>query len=199
MGDVSKWDQNDLTAKVVEVLQGVRRNNDQHHFGRPYITAYQLAFELQRVYPETVEAIGKPLGGSGVGQHDSVAQYLANELSRRIKTQGLECPVEGAFLSNQNVRSMTFTAPKRRPGHLIPRRYRLRPLAVQAALTLGQRSLPLSPRAAAREDVRAHRPLARRRLGGTERRSRGWSRRWRGRDGRSRYGCRCRPSGAAWR
>lgn len=107
---MSIWEQHDLTTKVVEVLHGVHCNNDQHHFGRPYITAYQLAIELQRVYPDTADAIGKPLGGSGVGQHNSLAQYLANELSRRIKAQGADFPVEGAFLSNDNARSMTFTA-----------------------------------------------------------------------------------------
>ena len=107
---MSIWEQHDLTTKVVEVLHGVHCNNDQHHFGRPYITAYQLAIELQRVHPETADAIGKPLGGSGVGQHNSLAQYLANELSRRIKAQGAYFPVEGAFLSNENARSMTFTA-----------------------------------------------------------------------------------------
>ena len=107
---MSIWEQHDLTAKVVEALEAVHCNNDEHHFGRPYVTAYQLAIELQRVHPETVAAIGKPLGGSGTGQHDSLAQYLANELSRQIKAQAAEHPVEGAFLSNQNGRSMTFTA-----------------------------------------------------------------------------------------
>lgn len=75
------WEQHDLTTKVVEVLHGVHCNNDQHHFGRPYITAYQLAIELQRVHPETADAIGKPLGGSGVGQHNSLAQYLSRTSS----------------------------------------------------------------------------------------------------------------------
>ncbi len=99
-----------LTSKVVEVLQGVHRNNDEHHFGRPYITAYQLAIELQRIHPETAETIGKPFGGSGVGQHNSLVQDLANELSRRIKAQGASFSVEGAFLSTENARAMTFTA-----------------------------------------------------------------------------------------
>lgn len=107
---MSIWEQHDLTTKVVKVLRGVHCNNDEHHFGRPYITAYQLAIEVQRIHPETADAIGKPLGGSGVGQHNSLAQYLANELSRRIKAQGDDFPVEGAFLSNENARSMTFTA-----------------------------------------------------------------------------------------
>jgi hypothetical protein len=108
---MSMWEQHDLTAKITEILGGVQFDNDEHHFGRPFVTAYQVAIELQRLYPDTVAGIGKPLGGAGVGQHDSVAQYLANELSRQIKAAGQTHPVEGAFLSNEHARSMTFDGP----------------------------------------------------------------------------------------
>lgn len=105
---MSKWELNQLTDKVVEVLASVHCNNEVHHFGRPFVSSYQVAIELQRRYPETVNSIGKPVGGAGVGQQDSLAQYLSKELSRQIKAQGNEHPVEGAFLSNENARSITF-------------------------------------------------------------------------------------------
>lgn len=82
--------------------------NDVDHFGRPYISAYQLAIEMKRRYPETVAAIGKPVGGAGIGQHNSLAQYLSNELSKQIK-QGDEHRVEGAFFSNENATSVAFS------------------------------------------------------------------------------------------
>jgi hypothetical protein len=105
---VSLWEQHDLTTKVVEVLGDVHLNADEHPFGRPFITAYQLAIALQRRHPNTVQAIGKPVGGAGIGQHNSLAQYLANELSKQIRTRGTDHPVEGGFLSNEDARSMTF-------------------------------------------------------------------------------------------
>jgi hypothetical protein len=64
---------------------------------------------MQRRFPDTVAPIGKPIGGAGTGQHNSLAQHLSNELSKQIKAQGVEHPVEGAFFSNENARSITFT------------------------------------------------------------------------------------------
>jgi hypothetical protein len=105
---MSKWDQHDLTQRVIEVLTDVHCNNDVHAFGRPYISAYQLAIELQRRYPSIVNEIDKPVGGAGVGRHDSLAQYVANALSRQISASGVSHPVEGAFLSNENAQSIAF-------------------------------------------------------------------------------------------
>lgn len=106
---MSLWGQQDLTDKVVQILADVHCNNEVHHFGRPFISAYQIAIEMQRRFPGTVAEIGKPIGGAGTGQHNSLAQYLSNELSKQIKAQGDEHPVEGAFFSNENARSITFT------------------------------------------------------------------------------------------
>lgn len=106
---MSLWSEHDLTDKVVEILAGVHCNNEVHHFGRPYISSYQIAIEMERQFPDTVAAIGKPIGGAGTGQHNSLAQYLSNELSKQIKAQGVEHPVEGAFFSNENAAAVTFT------------------------------------------------------------------------------------------
>ena len=76
------------------------------------MTAYQLAIELQRRHPATVEAIGKPLGGAGTGQRNSLAQYLAQQLSVRIKAQDADNAVEGAFLSSRHVKDLTFSNPE---------------------------------------------------------------------------------------
>lgn len=78
---MSLWSEHDLTDKVVQILTDVHCSNAVHHFGRPCISAYQIAIEMRRRFPETVTAIGKPVGGTGVGQHNSLAQYLSNELA----------------------------------------------------------------------------------------------------------------------
>lgn len=105
---MSKWADHDIEAKVVEVLQDVPINNEHHAFGRPYMTAYQLAIELDRRYPEVRQALGYPLGGSGVGERNSLAQYLAKELSDRIRDGGAAYPVEGGFVSNVSVESIKY-------------------------------------------------------------------------------------------
>src|SRR5690606_1854391 len=98
--------------RVVEILADVHEvNPDGHHFGPAYVTAYHIAIELERRRPDIVEAIGKPIGGAGVGQHDSLAQYVSNQLSRRIRAhQGADTqfPIEGAFLSNEHLREMVY-------------------------------------------------------------------------------------------
>jgi hypothetical protein len=110
---VSRWAELDLTTKVLDVLTALDSKGTEHHFGRPYVTAYQLAIEFQRRHPDTVAALAKPLGGVGTGQETSLAQYLANELSKQIKAQGASHPVEGAHLSDQHIKSLTLNGPDR--------------------------------------------------------------------------------------
>ena len=103
---MSRWSELGLTDKVVQILADV--DDGGHHFGRPYLSAYQLAIEVQDRFPDDFDAIGKPIGGSGTGQQDSLSQYLANELSKQIKAQGSAHPVEGAFLSNEHATQVSF-------------------------------------------------------------------------------------------
>jgi hypothetical protein len=105
---MSTWADHDIETKVVEVLREVPHNNEQHAFGRPFMTAYQLAIELDRRYPEVRQALARPLGGSGVGEHNSLAQYLGQQLSTRIRDGGIDYPVEGRFVSNMNVESIRY-------------------------------------------------------------------------------------------
>ncbi len=109
---MSKWDDNRMTEKVLDVLGDVRLVNPSgHHFGRPFITSYQIAIEIERRHPGTAAALGKDLGGAGTGAQVSVAQYIGNELSKQIKTSGTSHSVEGGFLSNMNVTSLTYEGP----------------------------------------------------------------------------------------
>jgi len=48
------------------------------------------------------------LGGAGTGSSTSLAQYLARELSRRIKADPHRYPVEGAFVSNEHVTAVQY-------------------------------------------------------------------------------------------
>lgn len=106
---MSVWSEQRVLEKVCRVLDDVTIvNPDGHHFGRPYMTAYQLAIKLDGAHPEVAAALGLEIGGNGTGSRNSLAQYLARELSRRINQAGGEFPVEGAFLSNDHVTALTY-------------------------------------------------------------------------------------------
>lgn len=84
------------------------------HLGRPYLTAYQLAIKVHQLRPDLAERLGVEIGGEGVGQYNSLAQYLAGQLSRRIKAAqqgGEDFDIEGGLLSNAHVYSMSFRHP----------------------------------------------------------------------------------------
>lgn len=102
---MSIWAEYDLTAKIVDVLGRVTYD---HHFGHPYVSAHQLAIELQRLYPDVVAAIGEPLGGVDTRQRSSLSQYLARELSGKIKADP-DFPIEGGFLWSGHIADMSFT------------------------------------------------------------------------------------------
>lgn len=109
---MSVWEDHDVEARVIDALGEVTIVNDTgHHFGRPFMTAYQLAIKVDRAYPALAEALGVDIGGRGTGRRSSLAQYLARELSSRIRRGGDAYPVEGAFLSNDDVEALVYAKP----------------------------------------------------------------------------------------
>jgi len=105
---MSLSDTHDITGKVNEILGDVPlKSVNGHHYGRPYMSAYQLAIEFERRFLVEYEAIGKEVGGVGSGP-GSLAQYLAKQLSQQIGVQGDAHDVEGAFLSNVDVVEYRF-------------------------------------------------------------------------------------------
>lgn len=103
---MSIWEEFEMESRVREILEAVRYDK-RHHFGRPFLTAYQIAIAFDKANPEDRERIGKPVGGKGTGQQDSLAQYLALQLSRRIKS-GEVVGIEGRFIHGQHVRSLEY-------------------------------------------------------------------------------------------
>ena len=81
--------------------------DEGHHFGRPFLTAYQLAIEFDNRHHDIVTHLGKEVGGAGIGERTSLAQYLALQLSRLI-SDNPDYPIEGAFISNRDVRELSY-------------------------------------------------------------------------------------------
>lgn len=107
---MSFWEDHDVQRKIVEILS-TAPGGQPHHFKRPFMSAYQVAIEFNNRDPKTVEALGFPLGGEGIGERNSFAQYIAGELSRRIAGGSL-AEVEGAFLSNSHLEAVEFKGPE---------------------------------------------------------------------------------------
>ena len=103
---MSQWDRLNMDAKIAQVLD-VQSHDPNHHFGRPFLTPYQIAIKFQQLFPQDFQTIGKPIGGKGTGQQDSLAQYIALELSRRIKS-GAITNIEGRFLHRANLHSLKY-------------------------------------------------------------------------------------------
>jgi hypothetical protein len=106
---MSLWQQHQMEERVLAALDSVHLNSPQGHpFGRPFLSSYQLALALVEQDQGLPAALGKAVGGRGIGAHDSVAQYLASELSRQIRSSGGDHFAEGAFMSNERVRAIVF-------------------------------------------------------------------------------------------
>ena len=107
---MSVWEDQKVEATVIDVLEEVPTRHESHHFGRPFITAYQLAIGVQERQPQLTGALNVSVGGAGTGQQSSLTQYLAREISRRAKADP-GYPIEGAFVSNDRVLGMVFNGP----------------------------------------------------------------------------------------
>ena len=103
---MSQWDDLNMDAKTSQILD-VQSHDPGHHFGRPFLTPYQIAIRFHEQYQTEFNTIGKPIGGKGTGQQDSLAQYIALELSKRIKDNRIT-NIEGRFLYRGNLNSLQY-------------------------------------------------------------------------------------------
>ena len=96
-----KWEKFDIENKVIDILRHAEGHPQEHHFGSPFLTAYQLAIAFSQLYPDDFQSLGyENVGGKGIGKRSSLAQYLAKQLSTRIRDGRIQ-NIEGRFLSNQ--------------------------------------------------------------------------------------------------
>ena len=101
----SLWQQHNIENRVIQILREVEAGG--HHFGRPFLTAYQLAIEFDRRHHDIVTQLDIEVGGAGTGEHVSLSQYLARQLSGHIHSNP-NYPIEGAFISNRFVTELSY-------------------------------------------------------------------------------------------
>ena len=104
---MSNWEQYGIEKKIEGILADVKYSKPEHHFRRPFLGAYRLAIEFAIRYPEDVKRLDDQIGGEGIGERGSVAQYLAGQLSERIHS-GEITNIEESFLSNLHLSDITF-------------------------------------------------------------------------------------------
>jgi hypothetical protein len=104
---MTQWDELRFEERLRTILTETRPYVEGHHFGNPFLTSYQLAIEFQRRYPDDVARMNLTIGGAGTGRHVSLAQYIARELSRRIRT-GQLTDIQGAFLADRHLSELSF-------------------------------------------------------------------------------------------
>lgn len=103
---MSKWEELNVEAHIREILEEIEYCRE-HHFERPFLTAYQLAIKFNQRFANEARELGFPVGGEGVGERNSLAQYLAGQLSKRISSGELQ-DIEGAFISNNDLERISF-------------------------------------------------------------------------------------------
>ena len=105
---MSLWDELQLYKIIKTILRECTPHDPSHHFGNySYLTPYQIALKLKENYPNIYEEIEKPIGGKRTGRRDSLAQYIANELSKRIKSGEIK-DIEGAFLFREYLHKLEY-------------------------------------------------------------------------------------------
>jgi hypothetical protein len=97
----------ELLQDLEAILANVREYAPNHHMGRPFLSAYQLAIQFEEQHRNHPLVLQYRVGGSGTGEYQSLAQYLARFLSQSI--QEGRCPnIEGGFISHDNIECMVF-------------------------------------------------------------------------------------------
>ena len=104
---MSLWQEHQIADKITQILREVPEADPNHHLGYPFLTAYQIAIEFAARYPGIVAITSYQIGGVGIGEHNSLAQYLAQQLSRNIHSGKLP-HIDGGFLSNLHLHDISF-------------------------------------------------------------------------------------------
>ena len=111
---MSKWNNFDCANRVREILSDAVYGDGGHHLGKPFLTPYQIALEFAERWPEDFEEMNLPIGGIGLGEKTSLAQYFGGQISQRIESGELS-DFEGGFISNSHLVKMEFVDNQKHP------------------------------------------------------------------------------------
>lgn len=103
---MSEWEQS-FEAEVFRLLDQEEFDiREDHHFGHPFVSAYQIAVAFERDNRELCQRLNKVIGaGDGL---ENLPTYIAHELSRRIRTAGTDYPIEAVWLSGTGLPTILY-------------------------------------------------------------------------------------------
>lgn len=102
---MSDWEKFSVETLIRQILD--TNSKRSAHFGRPYLTAYQIAITIAKQHHNIHVAIDKSIGGKGEGPEQSLAHYIAKQLSDRIK-DGRISDIEGGFLLGDHLKTLVY-------------------------------------------------------------------------------------------
>src|SRR5689334_17534757 len=103
----SEW-KDDFEDRVIALLRSNQFELKQpHHFGRPFVGAYQLAVAFETHHAAICQQYGKGIGSQYLGM-SNLAAYIARQLSQNIKSDPEGYPVEGVWLAGQGLADLHF-------------------------------------------------------------------------------------------
>lgn len=105
MPTASLWDQQDVTNLIRQILRSLPPDA-VYGTGRPFLTTYQIAIELERRFPQVVANLNHAPGGSGQGPY-AITTYIARWLPDRILKRGV-ADIELRFLAPNDLTTLAF-------------------------------------------------------------------------------------------
>lgn len=106
---MSRWEDFNFAQRITDILADAHYTIPNHHLGRPFLTPYQIAIEFKNRFPNDFNQINLPIGGINTGEHNSLAKYIAGQLSRRNESLP---NIEGGFISNTHLNEISFKNPE---------------------------------------------------------------------------------------
>ncbi len=112
-------------SKLINILREVKEYKPDHHLGRPFLSAYQIAIKFAEQNPNDHEVKKLKVGGKGIGESNSLTKSIAVFLSSHIKENKEQKLIQGGFISHMNLTQMTFISVihvstlSSKPGHSI--------------------------------------------------------------------------------
>ena len=102
------WEQYDFTGKVIEVLSRFQTQQNDRAAEPTFLTAYQLAIELKEGYAAGIDLPDWPVGGEGLGEYNSLAQYLARYLPPKVRNGEID-RIQVAYISHEHMTALGFS------------------------------------------------------------------------------------------
>jgi hypothetical protein len=105
---MSDWKDFDIGNKIRTILSKKKIQGAGNSLGRSFVTIYQIAIEFEKDYPNITIQLGfdkNTVGGKDVGQHNSLAQYLASQLGSHLKELKW---LDGSSISNYLLQDIVF-------------------------------------------------------------------------------------------